>query len=171
MSQPNLKTKYQLFQETGMAECKRHGAHPDWQHVTPPRRAIICMPCRRQVSKEYAFRFRNKITDYRKKYADSFWGELVSSCRKRSKERGWQCTLTKAFLKQINTEQGNRCVYSGAEFSPKQRPSVDRIDSSKPYTQDNVQLVTWAVNRAKATLSHQEFIDLCCQISRRHGPK
>jgi hypothetical protein len=35
--------------------------------------------------------------------------------------------------------------------------SCDRIDSSKGYTNDNIQLVCWFVNRMKWNLSMDEF--------------
>ncbi len=39
--------------------------------------------------------------------------------------------------------------------------SVDRIDSNKGYTVDNIQLVCAIINRMKMNLSNDEFISLC----------
>lgn len=39
--------------------------------------------------------------------------------------------------------------------------SVDRIDSSKGYTKDNVQLVCDIVNRMKLDLNMSKFVELC----------
>ena len=44
--------------------------------------------------------------------------------------------------------------------------SIDRIDSSKGYTPDNVQLISTWVNRAKNNLSEKEFFYL---ISSMHN--
>ena len=39
--------------------------------------------------------------------------------------------------------------------------SIDRIDSSKGYTKDNVQLVTVIINRCKNDYSMKDFVDTC----------
>lgn len=42
--------------------------------------------------------------------------------------------------------------------------SIDRIDSTKGYTRDNVQLVTVAANQMKNDLTTVELIDLCQRV-------
>lgn len=39
-------------------------------------------------------------------------------------------------------------------------PSLDRIDSSKGYTRDNIQIISWRANDLKRTASLQEMIQL-----------
>ena len=39
-----------------------------------------------------------------------------------------------------------------AGYDPDLTPSVDRIDSDLPYTFDNIQMLTWAQNRAKTNM-------------------
>ena len=39
--------------------------------------------------------------------------------------------------------------------------SVDRIDSTKGYSKENVQLVCMAANQMKNDLSMEEFINMC----------
>lgn len=43
-------------------------------------------------------------------------------------------------------------------------PSMDRIDNSKGYTKDNVQVVCWIYNAAKQTFSDKELLDFCKQV-------
>ena len=43
--------------------------------------------------------------------------------------------------------------------------SIDRIDSSKGYTPDNVQLIATWVNRAKNNLSEKDFIYLISSMN------
>jgi len=45
--------------------------------------------------------------------------------------------------------------------------SLDRIDSSKGYTIDNVQWVDKRINFMKITLTNDEFIDLCNMVSKK----
>lgn len=40
------------------------------------------------------------------------------------------------------------------------KPSLDRIDSSKGYTKDNVQVISWRANNLKSDGSLEEFIKL-----------
>lgn len=58
-------------------------------------------------------------------------------------------------LKWADTRWTGRCELTGLEFvRPARRagmfaPSIDRIDNTKGYTQDNCRIVLWAVNRFK----------------------
>jgi hypothetical protein len=49
--------------------------------------------------------------------------------------------------------------------------SIDRINSSQPYTKDNVQLVCRAANVAKSDLTQQHFIRLCLSVVEKHYGK
>lgn len=42
--------------------------------------------------------------------------------------------------------------------------SIDRIDSSKDYTRNNIVLYYWGINRLKAELSVDNFIKMCKRI-------
>lgn len=44
------------------------------------------------------------------------------------------------------------------------RPSIDRIDSNKGYTRDNVVITLGVVNLMKRDLKINEFIELCSQV-------
>jgi len=66
-----------------------------------------------------------------------------------------------------------RCSLSGRplvfESNYITTPSIDRIDSSKGYTDDNIQWVGASINNAKATLDNNDFIELCADIARHNG--
>ena len=40
--------------------------------------------------------------------------------------------------------------YVNAGYESFSRPSIDRVDDNKPYTFDNIELVTWGVNQDRA---------------------
>ena len=42
--------------------------------------------------------------------------------------------------------------------------SIDRINSSKGYEINNVQLVMWCVNRAKGEMSTTDFVAMCTNV-------
>jgi len=77
--------------------------------------------------------------------------------------------IWKLFLK-----QDRKCALSGLpiEFGTKGRElgtaSLDRIDSTKGYTPENVQWLHKDINQMKMDLTEQKFVDLCkrvCYIS------
>lgn len=77
---------------------------------------------------------------------------LLQACRKRAIDRNCAYDLTREWAEKRFT---GRCEMTGIEFVVGERvptafsPSVDRIDNSKGYTQDNCRFVLWAVNRFK----------------------
>ena len=43
-------------------------------------------------------------------------------------------------------------------------PSIDRTDSSKPYTKDNVKIVVFMYNVCKSEFSHEDVIQFCKKV-------
>jgi hypothetical protein len=64
----------------------------------------------------------------------------------------WRCAITK---KKLEFTRGG--THFGGKWCNPLSCSIDRIDNSKGYTKDNVQLVTWACNRARGNLSVEDF--------------
>lgn len=69
-------------------------------------------------------------------------------------------------------KQDRKCALSGRflEFKEKrdkerQTASLDRIDSSKDYTIDNIQWVHRDINIAKHVQSHEDFIQMCKEVA------
>lgn len=93
---------------------------------------------------------------------------LLANCRKRKHF----FDLDVDFLVNLWVSQLGRCALSNIALSLEddarvfEKVSVDRIDSSKGYTSDNVQLVSRTVNLAKNTMSDAdvaEFLDILCE--------
>jgi hypothetical protein len=76
--------------------------------------------------------------------------------------------ITTDYIKELVETQQNKCAYSGVEFiweyGSNQKPSLDRIDSSKGYIKGNVHLVTTIVNQAKSDLMEIEFLKMVKSI-------
>jgi len=51
---------------------------------------------------------------------------------------------------------GLKLEFNGAGFRDSS-PSIDRIDSTKGYTQDNIQVISWKANRIKGAASLQDL--------------
>lgn len=75
-------------------------------------------------------------------------------------------------LYDIWKKQNGICVYTGVKLTLKNKnsinvcsnnfmASVDRIDSSKGYTKDNIQFISRTANLAKHTMSHEEMVEFC----------
>lgn len=82
-------------------------------------------------------------------------------------------TLTLADAEALYAQQKGRCFYSGLEltFATKGCPqlvSIDRVDSSKPYTRENCVLACFQVNLMKHAMSVEFFLSLCRAIARTH---
>lgn len=68
-------------------------------------------------------------------------------------------------------KQNKTCALSGEELFFNQRitkgnASVDRIDSNKDYTINNIQIVHKDINSAKFTKSNIDFITLCKKVAK-----
>jgi hypothetical protein len=51
---------------------------------------------------------------------------------------------------------GLKLEFNGAGFRDSS-PSIDRIDSTKGYTRDNIQIISWKANRIKGAASLQDL--------------
>lgn len=88
---------------------------------------------------------------------------------KRAKTRKHICTLTLEEMKEIWDKQKGICVYSKVKLekaNPKKQNnpiytiSLDRIDSKKGYTKDNIQFISVAMNRLKNTMSDKDMVEI-----------
>lgn len=97
----------------------------------------------------------------------SFFNDIKTSAKRRNIE----FDITIEFLWDVFLKQGRTCALSGKELifgsnkKEETSASVDRIDSSKGYTEDNVQWVDKTVNVMKWSLSQEDFIEICKQIA------
>jgi hypothetical protein len=49
-------------------------------------------------------------------------------------------------------------------FQKNMKPSIDRINNKKPYTKDNIQILSWAENRFKQSMERRSRKGEVCQI-------
>jgi len=117
----------------------------------------ICRECVNLHNKQmYEYRF------------DTLEGVLYLRCKKargRARKKGMEFNLTPEFLLELWNLQDGKCFYSGIDMTYNRNDlytvSVDRVDSNKGYTQDNVVLACWGVNSMKNSYTREEFIALC----------
>jgi len=94
--------------------------------------------------------------------------EIIHGARRRAKIKKIKFELSLDVIKNLWDFQKGNCAISGVSMTHiilKGRLytnlSIDRIDSTKGYELDNIQLVCVAVNIMKNTLSMVEFISFC----------
>jgi len=103
---------------------------------------------------------------------DYFLIDLIRLVNHRSRKYNRDNNLSVEYLKELwNNQKGlcaltnlpmQHCISKGKLFN---NVSIDRIDSSKGYLKDNVQLVCSVVNRMKSDLSTQELYNICKLIT------
>lgn len=111
---------------------------------------------------------KRKLQNRGKKDLDRLLLERWHGVIDRSKRKGWECDITLDFLRELWCKQNGLCAISKIPmtylFNNGRIPtnlSVDRIDSSRRYTKDNIQLVCMAVNQMKSDLDDITFYKFC----------
>lgn len=99
------------------------------------------------------------------------WNSVIHS----AKRRNITLNITKKECFELLNRQRFKCALSGLELyvsknwsehkKTKTTASIDRIDSSKDYTLDNIQWVHKHVNNIKQDYNQEYFIMLCTTIS------
>ena len=96
----------------------------------------------------------------------------LRNIRRHCKQKNKEFAITLQDLKEQWDKQNGICIYTGLQMinSPYvmnhqerafNRASVDRIDSSKGYTKDNIHFVTMMANLAKNSWTEQQLLDFC----------
>lgn len=99
-------------------------------------------------------------------------GWFIGKIARNAKSRSMEFTVTAEYLYKILQKQNGICPYSGELLtfanSEKERKyqtaSLDRIDSSLGYVENNVQWVHKRVNSMKNDMSENEFIEFVVKI-------
>jgi len=93
---------------------------------------------------------------------------MASSIKERSRKKGCDFNLTKDWV--LERLVYGRCEVSGIKFNHKPvrwnrfKPSIDRKNSQKGYTQDNCQVVILQYNIGKGCWSDIEYLKMCQQV-------
>lgn len=106
-------------------------------------------------------------------------GSMWSHWKRGAKDRNLSFNLTKEDIWELYLKQDKKCALSGLNifFLTKKSPdwktnnakvSIDRINSSKGYYLENVQLVHKQINYMKQSMSDEEFIRYCKCVATRN---
>lgn len=87
--------------------------------------------------------------------------QMTGSCKKRAKYIFVDCDIDASFVLSIMPDKcpilGVELKYGGGDRSP-ESASLDRIDSSKGYTRDNVQIISSRANMMKSDATTEEML-------------
>ena len=108
-------------------------------------------------------------------------GQLWTSIKRHARGRAlpFEITMEEAWERFIS--QGKDCALSGLSLEmhhpryqkkgrQKNTASLDRIDSSRGYTPDNIQWVHKMINQMKRDLSQEDFIMFCRAVATTNAP-
>lgn len=155
---------------------------------------FICDTCNLRAIKDKAgcgcnrgrskFGFGRKISSnikIGKYFSQQFLNRAKKKTSTRRKGNGIKFTLTVEQLDIQYEKQNGLCYYTGQPLklpdmtlsytanACNKNISIDRIDSKKDYTVDNIVLCTIDANLAKQQLSVEQFLTLCRQVVLTHG--
>ena len=110
---------------------------------------------------------------YREVSFDDFLKDKFNRMKKGAISRNLEVHTTIEDIKQIFFKQDGKCFYSNEMMSLQngelETLSIDRIDSSKNYTVENIVLCCWVVNKMKQDLNIKDFIKWIKLISNKHN--
>lgn len=103
-------------------------------------------------------------------------GDFWNSIKRSSVARKIDFQITIEYAWSIFLKQDRKCSLSGVELTFKRNnkdelektASLDRIDSSKGYTEGNIQWIHKDINKMKMDLPEDIFINLCCRIAKNY---
>jgi len=120
----------------------------------------LCRPCASETNKER----------YQKYEREDSLKAVFSLFKKSAHPRGLTFDLTFEVVQALWDRQSGRCYYSGlplvTELNSPNKVSIDRLNSSLGYTEDNVVLCTSRVNLMKRDMTVDEFREI---IRTLHG--
>lgn len=110
---------------------------------------------RKEKNKEATLTYGRQYQAKRRESFEYRLQMLVNASKQRAKTKNREHTLTLKDIKELYPIDGKCPVFGfDLEFNSagfrETSPSIDRIDSSKGYTRDNVQVISWKANRLKA---------------------
>jgi hypothetical protein len=92
-------------------------------------------------------------------------GKTLSKLKRGAKARGISFDITIEDIQEKLEKQDYKCALTNWSVAFSENASVDRIDSNKGYTKDNIQIVDKRINMMKRDFDEKFFIDACKAIS------
>jgi len=131
---------------------------------------------RKKYAKEYAERHRPKMNAIHRKYRNTPDGRayvLWTSAKSRATKYGYSFNLTREWV--LSKLTRGVCEVTGIAFKyvahSVHSPSIDRIDNSKGYTEDNCRVVLHMYNAGKSVGTDEDMLELAYAILNYNKPQ
>ena len=154
----NICKRFLALDNFGVANSKKDGLKAN------------CKQCNAESAVEYHQNNKEERNEYSKNHREKNMFKIrMRDARQRAKKKNISIDINDSYLEELFDLQKGLCYYSGIPMNIERVEnlengekdnysiSVDRIDSSKGYTKDNIVLSCWIVNRMKGDLSVEEF--------------
>jgi hypothetical protein len=117
---------------------------------------------KRRKSPEKQLEFSRKYQRERRNDFNYRLKMLINASKQRAVKKQIEHCITVEDLKEIYPKDGCCPVFGfklkfGNAGFREHSPSIDRIDSSKGYTKDNIQILSWRANRLKTDATVEEL--------------
>jgi hypothetical protein len=172
-----VRSKFIQYDENNHLLCYKCGHYlpldnfdnncENWYRSNKDRRCKECRHIQFLKRKELD---RNRIS------LDRILVSRWNGIKERSKKNGYNIDFDYLYLKELWNKQEGKCAISGLNMTYEifkgrifTNVSVDRIDSNKGYTKNNVQLVCMAINQMKSDMSIEELLYFCEHIVYNNG--
>jgi len=96
-------------------------------------------------------------------------GLIFSSAKTRATRKNIEFTISKKYILTLWKAQNGKCFYTNEnmtyDLGTNSMMSIDRLDSGIGYTEGNVCLSLWEVNKLKNNVHITRFLDICKKIT------
>jgi len=123
---------------------------------------------RQNYDREYYTKNKQRILNRKKNSMSKY----LRHCKNRAKEKNLEFDLT---AKALESKKVTHCPILKIELSytnntiQNNSATIDRIDNSKGYTIENIQIVSYQANRMKSNASQKELIEFAKYILEEYG--
>ena len=156
-------------------ECKKCKSVLDFSNFTKNKAAkdglqTVCRSCdnirqqkRRIDNKDQMLQYSRNYQENRRKDFNYRLQMLLNASKQRAETKGREHTITLQDIKNKYPKDGKCPIFGfNLEFNSSgfrdTSPSIDRIDSTKGYTIDNIQIISWKANSIKRNASLEELV-------------
>jgi hypothetical protein len=125
----------------------------------------ICPSCRTVANNKKRKGTKTKEKNPAWKGYKDIPGKVLSKLKRDAKVRNIAFNITIENIQEVYEKQEKRCALSDVLLVWGETASVDRINSDKDYTVDNIQIVHKVLNMMKKDMEQELFIDWCCLVA------
>jgi len=166
-------------------KCSAELTENNWARHCKDNWVNKCNACIRIEKKLYISEWRKKNPELNRERSERYRKHLrendpiknraihcYGDCRKRAIRMGMDFDLTPNIVKALFTET-KKCPYFGWELTYSGKlnslASLDRIDSARGYTKDNVRIISYLANLMKSRATEEELMQFAIGVISQHG--